>query len=157
MAKVVNAVDVVITLKRPGDTDETIVGCAQSFAFTKTRTMDPATCSASGKYAQFSPGQMNATGNITALYREPEDEDEEGIFFDDIDDMLEDGTEVTVSFAKTVGGKRYEGPALISELTYTRPETGSVTWNANLQFNGKIAKVTRALSAANLAIINADE
>lgn len=143
MAQTINAVDVVVSLKRPGDTNPIVIGCTQSASFTKTRAMDPATCSASDGHAQFSPGQKSWTGSITAQLRDfTEDELDDNISFDDIMDLIDEGTEVTVNFARKVGGKRYTGNAFVSEVTYDQPETGVVTWSANLTGNTEILAVT---------------
>jgi hypothetical protein len=136
MATVVNAVDVVVTFKPAGAPGEIVVGCAQSFSFTESRAMDPVTCSASNGHAQASPGLISTTGNISAVFRELED-DETGVVFDDVHDLLHDGT-------LKVGGKRYTGPAYINNLTFTRPDAGAVTWSADLTFNGPITIITGA-------------
>ncbi|GAB2958987.1 hypothetical protein GCM10027048_27720 [Hymenobacter coalescens] len=143
MAKTINAVDVVFSIKRPTDTNPIILGCTQTATFTKRRAMDSATCSASDGHAQFSPGQKSWDGSVTALLRDfDNDEADENISLDDVLDMLDEGTEITVNYARKVGGRRYTGNAFVSEVTYTQPETGSVTWSANLTGQTELLPVT---------------
>ena len=132
MISIVNAKDVVVKV------NDIVVGCAQSADFTVTREMDEATCAASGGWRQVSPGEKSWSGSFSAVFRAFTTAEEEATnaSFDDLFDMLDDGTEVTIEYSRIAGGKRYTGQAFISEVSYSQPESGVVTWTASYTGNG---------------------
>ncbi|MBX0290111.1 phage tail protein [Hymenobacter sp. HSC-4F20] len=132
MASIINATDVVVKA------NNIVVGCAQSADFTVSREMDEATCSSSGGWKQVSPGQKSWSGSFSAVFREfTSGETATNVSFDTIFDLLDDGTEVTIEYTKAAaGGKRYTGQAFISEVSYSQPDKGAVTWTANYEGNG---------------------
>ncbi|WP_071884448.1 phage tail tube protein [Hymenobacter sp. APR13] len=138
MATIINAVDVVIKV------DDVVVGCAQSAEFTMSREMDEASCAASGGWKQVSPGQKSWSASFAALYRSfTVAEDATQVSFDELFDKLDDGVAVTLEFGKVVtGGTRYSGEAYVSEIKYSQPDKGNVTWNANFTGNGEFVKIT---------------
>ncbi|UOR07162.1 phage tail protein [Hymenobacter aerilatus] len=138
MASIINATDVVTYI---GDT---VVGCAQSMDVTVARTIDPATCSSSGGWAQGSPGERSWSGSIGAIARVfPTAEEAANISYKDMLSTLVDGTEVDFEF--TLGGEqgeRYGGKAYLSNLALSKPETGTVTWTADFTGNGPYGLIT---------------
>lgn len=132
MASIVNATDVVVKV------NNVIVGCAQSAEFTVSREMDEATCSASGGWKQVSPGQKSWSGSISAVFRSFTDaESATEVTLESVYELLDDGTEVAIEYTRaTAGGKRYTGQAFVSELSYSQPDKGAVTWSANFEGNG---------------------
>ena len=139
MASVINAADVVVKV------NNIIVGCAQSAQFTVSREMDEATCSASNGWRQVSPGIKSWNGSFTAVFRNfTVAEEATEVSFDDLFDLLDDGTEVTVEYSRKVGGKRYNGKAYISEVSYDQPDTGTVSWTANYEGNGEFTLLAAA-------------
>jgi Phage tail tube protein len=136
MASIVNATDVVVKV------NSVIVGCAQSAEFTVSREMDEATCSASGGWKQVSPGQKSWSGSFSAVLRNfTTAEEAANVSFDEILDLLDDGTEVTVEYSRIAGGKRYSGQAYLSEVSYSQPDKGAVTWSANYEGNGAFVTI----------------
>lgn len=140
MARLVNATDVIVSV---GDV---VVGCANGATLTVSRAMDAATCGASEGWAQSSPGLKSWTGNISAYFREFESGETAGnVSAMDIFDLLDEGTLVDVEYGtKTTGAQRFKGKAYVSGFTYTQPETGTVTWSADLTGDGALGKVTVA-------------
>lgn len=138
MSTIINAVDVVIK------SNDIVIGCAQSAEFMVSREMDEAVCSASGGWKQVSPGMKSWSASFGALYRTfTTQEAATNVSFDDIFDLLDDGTPVVVEFGKADGtGTRYTGEAFISEIKYTQPEKGAVTWSANYAGNGAFGKAS---------------
>jgi hypothetical protein len=137
MAQNINATDVVVKI------DGVIVGCARSAEFTVSREMDEATCAASGGWKQVSGGQLSWTGSFTAYLRDLTDADGANMSFEDAFDLVVEGTEVTVEYARKIAGtaKRYSGKALVTEVKYTQPEKGTVEWSANYTGNGALVKI----------------
>lgn len=138
MAQTVNAVDVTFSI------GAIVVGCATGATLTVSRAMDAATCGASAGWAQSSPGLKSWTGNVSANARKfTAAEAATNVDAFDVFDMLDDGTEVDVEYGTAItGDKRFAGKAFVSGLTWTQPETGVVTWSADLQGNGPITVVT---------------
>jgi hypothetical protein len=138
MAQVVNAVDVNFSI---GDI---IVGCAAGATLTVSRAMDAATCGASGGWAESSPGLKSWTGSVSANARKFTDaEQAANVDAFDIFTMLDEGTLVDVEYGTFItGDKRFAGKAFVSGLTWTQPETGVVTWSADLTGSGAITVVT---------------
>jgi hypothetical protein len=136
MANVVNAVDAVFKYK------DKVLGCATSFDYTVTRDQDDATCSESDGWKQSSPGQKSWAASVSGVYRElTTAELATGVSYEDIFDGLDDGEEVTIEFAKKNGlGTRVSGKAYVSEVKFSRPEKGPITWSANFVGNGAITK-----------------
>lgn len=136
MASLLNATDVVVRI------DNVVVGCAQSVDITVSRALDPATCSASGGWAQSSPGERSWSGSIGAVARTFETgEEAANISYDDLLTILTDGTKVELEFSLGTT-KRYGGFAYVSELAFSKPETGVCTWNASFTGDGEYAPVT---------------
>jgi hypothetical protein len=140
MAQTVNAVDVNFSI---GDI---IVGCATGATLTVSRAMDAATCGASGGWAQNSPGLKSWSGSVSANFRKfTTQEAATNIGPFDIFELLDEGTLVDVEYGTIItGDKRFHGTAYISGLTFTEPETGVVTWSADLTGDGAITVVTVA-------------
>jgi hypothetical protein len=138
MAQVVNAQDVNFSI---GDI---IVGCATGATLTVSRAMDAATCGASGGWAESSPGLKSWTGSVSANYRKfTTAEAATNVSPFDIFTMLDEGTKVDVEYGTALtGDKRFHGEAYVSGLTFTEPETGVVTWSADLTGTGAITVVT---------------
>jgi hypothetical protein len=137
LASIINAVNVVVKI------GSKVLGCAQSADWTVTRDMDEATCSASSGWKQYSPGQMAWTGSVNGLYREfTAAELATNVALDELFDTLVDGTAVTVSYEKKDGtGSKYSGEAYISEIKYSQPEKGAVTWSATFTGNGAFTRI----------------
>lgn len=140
LATPINATDVVIKV---GDV---VVGCAQSADFTVSREMNDATCAASGGWSQFSPGQKSWNGSIGAIYREfTAAETATNFGFDDIFDLLDEGTLVTVEYTHAMAGitspTRYSGEAYVSEVKWSKPDKGPVTWSGSFAGSGAIGRV----------------
>lgn len=138
MAQTVNAIDVNISI---GDI---IVGCSTGATLTVSRAMDAATCGASLGWQESSPGLKSWTGSVSANYRKF-DTTEAATNIDpfDIFEMLDEGTKVDVEYGtEATGDRRFKGQAFVSGLTFTRPETGVVTWSADLTGTGAITIVT---------------
>jgi hypothetical protein len=140
MATNVNAIDVNVSI---GDI---VVGCATSFNFGISRAMDPATCGASGDWAEFSPGRKSGTGSIAANLRKfTTAEAATNVSYEDVFDLINDGTLVEVEYGTQVtGDTRFKGNFYVSNLNWAKPEEGAVTWNADLTLSGPIEKVTVA-------------
>ena len=139
MATVVNAKDVVVKL------NDIVVGCAKSAKFDITREMDEATCSASGSYKEFSPGLISWTGSFDSVFRDyVSAETATNITIDNLMDMLVEGALVTVEYGRKAAGStatRYSGSAYISGISYNQPDKGPLTWSANYQGSGELAKI----------------
>ncbi|MBC6988934.1 phage tail tube protein [Hymenobacter sp. BT491] len=138
MASVVNAKDIVITV------DDIVVGCAQSADFTVEADMDAATCAASGGWDQVSSGRKRWSGSISALYRKFETgEQAANISYEDVFDLITEGTKVSITYGTNVtGDTRFGGDAYISNLGFSQPESGNVTWSADLTGTGPLGKTT---------------
>ncbi|TGE05557.1 phage tail protein [Hymenobacter fodinae] len=140
MASIINATDVVTSL------NDVVVGCAQSMDVTVSRTIDPATCSASGGWAQGSPGERSWSGSIGAIVRVfPTAEEAVNISYKDLLSYLVDGTELDFDF--TLGGdlgERYGGKAYLSNLAISKPEAGVCTWSADFTGNGPYGLIPNA-------------
>jgi hypothetical protein len=137
MAQVVNATDVTV------DINDIVVGCAQSFNFTISRAMDPATCGASGDWTEVSPGRKSGSGSIAAQLRKFDTgEAATNVSYEDVYDLLNEGTGVTITYGTTVAGDtRFSGLFYVSNLSWDAPEEGVVTWSADLTLSGPITKV----------------
>lgn len=137
MARIINAVDVNVSV------GAIIVGCAKSASLKVSRKMDPATCGASGDWEEFSAGRKGATGSIAAEYRVfTAAEAATNVSAMDIFDLLDEGTLVDIEYGTTTTGDiRFHGKAFISGFNYDQPESGVVTWSADLTFSGPITKV----------------
>lgn len=134
MATTINAVDVVIKV------DNIVVGCLQSMDITINRAMDAATCDASGEWDEVSPGRKSSTGSINAAYREFTAAEQAANFgYDDIFDLLDDGTLVNISYGTAnTGQRRYTVPGYVNSLQWSRPETGIVTWSGGFTGSGPV-------------------
>lgn len=133
MASIINATDVVTSL------NETVVGCAQSMDVTVARAIDPATCSASGGWAQGSPGERSWSGSISAIVRlfTVGAEETANISYKKLLQMLVDGTKVAFDFQLGgEDGERYGGDAYLSNLSISKPENGVCTWSADFTGDG---------------------
>lgn len=137
MAKYVNASDMIISL------GGIVVGCAQATTLTVTRAIDPATCTSSGAWTQGSPGIKSWNTNVNAIYRQVASADAAAnVVAEDVFDLLDDGTEVDVEYGtNATGQKRWKGKAFISNFSLGKPESGNVTWSADLTGNGALALV----------------
>lgn len=126
MAQVINAVNVVVRV------DGVVVGCLQSMDFTIERDIDPTTCAASGIFESGSAGRARSSGTLNGVYREFTQAEQAANFgYDDLFDMLMEGTSVDISYGTAnAGQRRYTVPALINNLQWGLPETGAVTWSA---------------------------
>lgn len=141
MASIINATDVVTEI------DNVVVGCAQSMNVSVARTIDPATCSASGGWAQGSPGERSWSGSIGAMARlfTAGAEETANVSYKKLLGILVDGAEVDFSFLLGgEDGERYGGKAFLSNLTIDKPETGIVTWSADFTGNGPYALIPNA-------------
>lgn len=135
MATILNATDVVVRI------NDIIVGCAQAVDITVSRAIDPASCSASGGWAQGSPGERSWSGSISALARLFEAAEEAtNISYDDLLAMLTDGARVELEFSQG-STKRYGGFAYVSELSFSKPESGNCNWSASFAGDGAYAAV----------------
>lgn len=119
-----------------------VIGCVSSADLTITAEIDEATCSDSLGYKEFTAGQKSWSASINSLYREFDPADPTAhLGFEDAFDALDDGAMVELEFGKRVaGGYRYTGSAYVSELKYTQPEKGSMTWSASFTGSGPIVK-----------------
>ena len=140
MATVINAVDVVIKV------DNITVGCLQSMDISVERDMDAATCSDSGSWDEVSPGRMRASGSINGAYREFTPEELATNFgYDDIFDLLTEGTKVNISYGTmNTGKRRYSLPAFLNSVGFSRPESGIATWSSGFQGSGAITHANNA-------------
>lgn len=138
MARVVNAQDVIYAF------NGVVIGCSTSADLTVSRAIDPATCGASGGWAQGSPGLKSWASTVNAYYRQFDDNDTGAhVSAEDVFDLLDDGSEIDVEYGvNTSGTKRFKGKAFLSEFKLSRPDSGNVTWSASLVGNGAIALVT---------------
>lgn len=138
MARAINAIDVIFSI------GGVVVGCSTGSTFTVSRAMDPATCGASEGWAESSPGLKSWSGNVSAELREFETSEEAtNVSAFDVFDLLDEGTLVDVEYGtKEAGKQRFKGKAFVSGFTYTRPESGVVTWSADLTGSGALGKVT---------------
>lgn len=138
MATNVNAIDVNVSF---GDV---IVGCATTFNFAISRAMDPATCGASGDWAEVSPGRKSGTGSISANLRKfTTAEAATNVSYEDVFDLLDEGTLVEVEYGtKVTGDTRFKGNFYVNNLNWAKPDEGAVTWSADLTLTGAITKVT---------------
>ncbi len=138
MAKTINAVDVVIKV------DNVVVGCLQSMDLTIERDMDPASCASSGEWDEVSPGRKRSSGSINAAYREfTSDEQAANFGYDDIFDLLDEGTKVNLSYGTTTSGSsRYTVPGYVNNLAFSLPETGIVTWSGGFTGSGPVVRAT---------------
>ena len=135
MAKYVNASDMIISF------GGIVVGCAQATTLTVTRAIDPATCTSSGAWTQGSPGIKGWSTSVNAVYRQVASGDAaSNVVAEDVFDLLDDGTEADIEYGTNVAGdKRFAGKALISNFTLSKPDSGVVTWSADLTGNGPLA------------------
>jgi hypothetical protein len=137
MAKNIIASDVVVKI------DNIVVGCAQTAEFTVSREMLDSTCTATGAWKAQTPGQKSWTGSFSAIFREfTVAEAATNVSFDDVFDLVDDGTLVTIEYATTPNGvTRYSGEAYVSEIKFSKPEKDSVTWSASYQGNGPLTRI----------------
>lgn len=140
MATTINAVDVVIKV------DNVTVGCLQSMDITIERDMDPSTCAADGIWESVTPGRARSSGSLNGVYREFTSAEQAANFgYDDIYDLLTEGTQVNISYGTmNTGARRYTVPAFIQNLQFSKPETGSVTWSAAFTGAGEPTFTTNA-------------
>ncbi len=108
--------------------------------------MDDATCTATGDWAGVSPGRKSASGSMNGLYREFTPAEQAANFgYDDVFDLLDEGTRVTISYGTlNTGQRRYEAKAYISNVQFDRPENGPATWSANFTVDGAITHTVNA-------------
>lgn len=137
MAKYVNASDMIVSI------GGIVVGCAQATTLTVTRAIDPATCTSSGAWSQGSPGIKSWSTSVNAIYRQVDPSlAANNVVAEDIFDLLDDGTEVDIEYGtNTTGSKRWAGKALISNFTLSKPDSGNVTWSADLTGNGPLGLI----------------
>lgn len=140
MAKTINAVDVVIKV------DDVVVGCLQSMDITVERDMDSATCADSGEWDEFSPGRKRSSGTINGAYREFTAAEQAANFgYDDVYDLLDEGTKVNISYGTlNSGARRYTVGGYVNNVKFSRPETGIATWSAGFQGSGAVTHTTNA-------------
>lgn len=138
MAQFITAKDVTVKF------DEILLGCAQSASLTITREMIPVTCQASNGFSQQTPGNESWSGSIGAVLRLFETAEEAtNVSLKKVIDLLQAGTEVDIEYS--FGGLRYAAKAYLSEVAVTSPESGNVTWTANMVGNSRITLVTPEL------------
>lgn len=140
MTSLVNAKDVIFAY------NGIVIGCAQATTLTVSQAIDAATCTASGAWSQGSAGIKNWTANVSAVYRTFDANSAAlNVGADDVFDAIESGAEIDVEYGlNTVGNSRYRGKAFVSNWTLSKPETGVVTWSADLTGNGPLEKFTIA-------------
>lgn len=140
MATTINAKDAVIKV------DSTVVGCLQSFDFTIERDMDDSTCSADGDWKSVTPGRMGASGSFNGVYREFTQAEAAANFgYNDVYDLLTEGTKVNIEYGtENTGQRRYSADAYISNLQFSKPETGNITWSSNFTVDGAVTHTTNS-------------
>jgi hypothetical protein len=149
MTSIVNAKDVIFAF------NGIVIGCAQATTLTVTQAIDAATCTASGAWSQGSPGVKSWTASVNAIYRQFDSTSAPlNVSGDDVFDAIDSGAEIDIEYGlNTTGSVRYRGKAFVSNWTLSKPETGNVTWSADLTGNGPLEKYT--LQAADVLPIPA--
>ena len=140
--------DVLLTVTKDvgGTPTEVVVGCAVDISLDLDTESDEATCTASGAFKEFEPGQMSWTGGATLNVREARDTDaDENVTAENFIDLQIAQTMLNIKFTmgKGASAAKYKGQCFLNKggLKGGSNQKGLASFGVGFQGTGPLDKV----------------
>ena len=139
---VINGTDIVVKIKRSGDTDPVAIYCSTSGTLNINVNTVAASCKDSGSWESNVDGTKSWTVDVDGLYQVDTE-----IGFVDLADLVVGAgpNDVEIVFGQdTVTGDIYwTGSAVLTSASLTAPDGEIATWSASFVGDGALTKTTK--------------
>ncbi|TVT39634.1 hypothetical protein FNT36_18505 [Hymenobacter setariae] len=138
--------DVLLTVTRDvgGVPTEIVVGCSNDISLDLDTESEEATCTASGAFKEFEPGQMSWTGANNLVVREARLGDaDDNVTAENFIDLQIAQAILNIKFSIGVGASaaKYKGQCFITKGSLKGQQKGLATFGTTLQGTGPLDKV----------------